>query len=1167
MRINRLDLIAFGPFTDRSLEFSTIVPGLHIVYGANEAGKSSSLRALNALLYGFPQQTPDNFLHSYDQLLVGGALENSDGGNLVFQRRKKRLGDILDEHGNPLEPAVLASFLHGVEPEVFSSLYGIDHDKLVRGGEEILAQKGEVGQALFAAGAGISSLREVINQLETEAGELFKPTGQLPSINRALKDFRELQKNAREASLSVKAWKDQKSALERAQAERQALEAERDAKSREVYRLERLAQAIPELAALQLRHAQLNSLGRVVLLEPGFAELYQQLNQEMRETELQLQRDRARLAGQKDKRTAISFNTEILAHAERIDDFHQRLGEYRKGQKDRPERNGIRISLRTEAAALLWQMRPDLDLGQLETLRPLLARKRTIQTLISQFAVLEQRRQQATRQGRIAKEESERTISALHALPAERDTHGLVRAVKMAQKAGDIDLQVQTAEREAHQGKRECQTALDNLGLWSGEVMGLLDLPLPLLATTQRFGRELSELTEARRALATERSKNEKELLGVLADLKKLEAVGDVPSERELVETRKKRDNGWHLIRRNWLDGVDLGELGEGFEGIKHLARDYEDNVGRSDGLADRLRREADRVAGAMALRSQQDMVQQVLAENDRQSQGLDARQRRFEDEWHRLWSTFSITPLSPQEMDVWLTEVEKLRLRLGEILRKEDDLRRGVTKRAELRQVLTDALLTLDTMMVSEGDELGPLLASAETLLERIAKQQTEAEKTRERQRTAVRNLQQAEDDLKSTAEALAEWQRKWDEAVRGLGVSRGMAVFEAGDRLEMLQNCFEKVKEAEVLQKRINGIDRDAAAFDSDVKGLLDTLALRQVHHELDHAVLLLRSTLNKAQKESALCIALDNEIDELKGEIAAAEMKLETAKLQMAGLMEKAECDSPASLTKVIDTFKRYQNLREKIAESEANIARIGAGLALAELSEQAEGVVAEELSERIGALKKDVSERLNPQINTISQQIGELSAGLMAMDGGDGAGRIADEMEEQLARMRRLAHRYAVVRVAARVLQQEIERYRREHQDPVLKIGSRYFRDLTIGSFEGLRTDIDDKGTPILIGVRAGGLRLSVNMMSSGTRDQLFLALRMATLEWRLESSEAVPFIVDDILINFDDDRSQATLVALAMLARRNQVILFTHHRQIVEMARNLDTEGEVQIHEL
>ena len=64
MKILKLNLTAFGPFTDAQLDLSKGNQGLHVIYGPNEAGKSSSLRAITDLLYGIPARTPDNFIHS-----------------------------------------------------------------------------------------------------------------------------------------------------------------------------------------------------------------------------------------------------------------------------------------------------------------------------------------------------------------------------------------------------------------------------------------------------------------------------------------------------------------------------------------------------------------------------------------------------------------------------------------------------------------------------------------------------------------------------------------------------------------------------------------------------------------------------------------------------------------------------------------------------------------------------------------------------------------------------------------------------------------------------------------------------------------------------------------------------------------------------------------------
>lgn len=146
-----------------------------------------------------------------------------------------------------------------------------------------------------------------------------------------------------------------------------------------------------------------------------------------------------------------------------------------------------------------------------------------------------------------------------------------------------------------------------------------------------------------------------------------------------------------------------------------------------------------------------------------------------------------------------------------------------------------------------------------------------------------------------------------------------------------------------------------------------------------------------------------------------------------------------------------------------------------------------------------------------------------------------------------------------------MRDQIERYRRENQGPLVKRAGEHFAALTLGSLEGLMTDFNEKDEPVLAGIRSGGERVTVEGMSSGTRDQLYLALRLASLEKYMESAEPMPFIVDDVLVDFDDDRSQAALNALAELAEKTQVILFTHHLQVVEQSRQL--QGPIQVHEL
>ena len=88
MRFQRLHIPAFGPFTNLELSFPAADQDLHVIYGANEAGKSSLLRAIRDLLFGIHGQSSDNFLHEYKNLLIRGEITNKAGAQLVFQRRK-----------------------------------------------------------------------------------------------------------------------------------------------------------------------------------------------------------------------------------------------------------------------------------------------------------------------------------------------------------------------------------------------------------------------------------------------------------------------------------------------------------------------------------------------------------------------------------------------------------------------------------------------------------------------------------------------------------------------------------------------------------------------------------------------------------------------------------------------------------------------------------------------------------------------------------------------------------------------------------------------------------------------------------------------------------------------------------------------------------------------
>ena len=196
MRFDTIHIPAFGPFTDFSRDFVKNGHDIHLVYGANEAGKSSLLRGIHQMFYGIPVQSKDNFVHDNSKLRVGGTVSN-DTQKLSFLRKKGRSNTLLDTRGNTIDDAELEAFLGTVNGEFFDSMFGLDTQSLRDGAGALLSGEGDLGTQLFSASLGGTPIEAAITKLETEADSLYKGSGSKnKTILPALKAYKEGEKLA-----------------------------------------------------------------------------------------------------------------------------------------------------------------------------------------------------------------------------------------------------------------------------------------------------------------------------------------------------------------------------------------------------------------------------------------------------------------------------------------------------------------------------------------------------------------------------------------------------------------------------------------------------------------------------------------------------------------------------------------------------------------------------------------------------------------------------------------------------------------------------------------------------------------------------------------------------------------------------------------------------------
>ncbi|MEG3071544.1 MAG: AAA family ATPase [Candidatus Syntrophopropionicum ammoniitolerans] len=145
MKIKQLNLLAFGPFSDYEINLDG-QHGFNLIYGLNEAGKTTLLRAIRDFLYGMPLRCLDAHLHPTHKLRIQALLETKNGAELRLTRRKGRKNTLLDQDGQPVDDNILGSLLGAIDRESFGLMFGMDHHSLRKGGADLLQGQGALGK-------------------------------------------------------------------------------------------------------------------------------------------------------------------------------------------------------------------------------------------------------------------------------------------------------------------------------------------------------------------------------------------------------------------------------------------------------------------------------------------------------------------------------------------------------------------------------------------------------------------------------------------------------------------------------------------------------------------------------------------------------------------------------------------------------------------------------------------------------------------------------------------------------------------------------------------------------------------------------------------------------------------------------------------------------------
>ena len=1112
MRFQQLQIPAFGPFTNLGLQFTDQPGDLHLIYGANEAGKSSLLRAIRDLLFGIHGQSPDNFLHDYASLRIKGEIRNRNGAQLVVQRRKGNKNTLLDAQGAQLPDHVLAQFLGNVDQSYFSAMFGLGARELHEGAQALLRGEGNLGNALFSASLGGTPIQKIVESLQQEAARLFngratKDVTIRPASNR----YRDLLRQSRDATVNPETWGKLENDLNQAEAETKRLHEGISKLDRELQWIERCEDSLPTVGRL---NEEMQKLGQIPVLPDLASDFVTRaktargaLNAALNET----QRLSVQLGKLQTQLQACATAPAVLVMASVLDQLHQDLGVYRE------RKNSL-----TDAQAKLSGLDPLIRAGM-----------RTLQ-LEGEFATLERHRLSSP--ARLACEEAASVLtkastklsdssdsagklqlqiqgkeSQLAALP-KVDLTAIRDALSVAAEATEADRTLSTSEAEVERLTREVTDQHRQLAGVPADFDATARLPVPATTTIRNCHEQLEDI---KRELKSEQEKilrSNGRADAIHAELARLQRRGELPSEEALRHAREKRDRGWILVLAEWKGGGTQEVLVPG----SPLETAFPKAIAHADQIADQLRLDAEAVAQAEEKRSQlREIADQVRAGQGRITE-LQANLGACDQAWQAEWSTCGITPRSPLEMEEWREQWSDFRNRLASLRTGEETLRRKRDLIQTAKQRLALVLGRADTT------EFRSLFNAARELVQK-------GEQDSGRHDAMVDQLQSLKDDLAKLEKSRARLEEtvhtaseNWKAQCTAVGLPPGTSPEAGAKLLQERQDLFAKFDSWQELSRESRTKAQSIAQYEKAVSEQATALGLPGATTEAQESALW--KALTAARKAQDEHDRLSRQIEETGVELTEAEARVTQSQQTLDELLKLAGLAAASELEPLLAHLEKRNTVQEQIDRLRNTLSGLARGQAVDEFVAKVRAEHPEEFAQRKAAATREKAE-MESALPALRETLFQLGAKKRDLEkAGDAAADFRQQAESCAATLRQDAARFLRLRLASHFLENQIERFRKENQGPLLRKSGEVFQSITRGAFSALSADFNADDLPVLVAVRPDGTKVPVEGLSDGSRDQLYLALRIAALDRYLEEHEPMPLILDDLLITFDDDRT-------------------------------------------
>ena len=1149
MRFSKLHLDKFGMFANTVLDVSDV--GVNVIVGRNEAGKSTAMNAVSQLLFGIPTQSAHNYLHNNADLRIGGTFVGADGKSVEIYRVKKSGPSLRNPDGEVVGDDVLLQLLGGVNKGLFTELFSISHDEIAQGGAALLGSEGELGAALFGAGTGLTTLNAVLAKLNSMAGDLFKPSGSNPTLNVDLTRYKELTASVKDATQSAKEVDALNTALSAEEKAKTTKEEELKGISLELHKAERVRRSRVLLSKLRNANDELANLeSQGPRADPQIPAYLSQATQDRFKSNASIAELDTALATLDPKLKGLIVDEQLIAQSNQISALNQEIGTLRVNFKDLPSLNKQVGDLKRDLQGLLRQV-PD-ECRKDAAGKPYLTAVESsrVKRMVESRGALEP----ALEAARTVLADNEQILSReeanLSSLREPVDVVNLTAAVARIRQDGKLEAGIANLDAEAVRLVATISAALNSVGL-RYPPRDADAIPIPDSASVLDID---TSVTEARNELAAaniELDRLKKERAAAVDELQSLIREAAPPSSAELATERSRRDSGWQLVRASWLGHETTKEDVEVWTSGEPLDQVFAASIASTDAIADRMLGDAHSVEKRSFLEQQITNFETFIVAQEGIVNGRrNALDTAFEH-WNGLWARLAIETGDRKAMDNLLNKVKTS----GANALQLRDLDRQLT---EQQAIVDAAKVDLRLLLTEAGDSPDAQLTLA-ALLDRADAISKQANDNREARNIAQRAADAAAKSVKSAAtklhaseKALADWLIEWTAALGPLGLPADTKANDVSDLLAAIYEVNANSTGLDRTERRVAGIERRNKEIADELQAVLARLSHLEIDNDDPTTVIgALKEQLDAALQVRTQRVTLEKERDEKIAERDIKQGTLAKADTEIRQLVAQSNLADEEALRSAVARTESATELERSVAQWKDELLS-AAGVPLGQVEREVDELADAELDERIEELSSR-QDALRKELNDILLSVGGLRRQFDEIDESDKAALAAEQAQATVARLRGHADDYVRVVLAKQLLEREIEEYRQRNQGPILGRASKLFERLTLQRYAGFETDTDEKGKVVLHAKTASGSQIEVSKLSTGTRDQLYLALRLAALEHVTTKGQSVPLLLDDLFVHFDDERTKAGLQVLDELSSSMQILLFTHHERVAEQA--------------